>query len=51
MKAGFQIVSPCCTYVSIVMRAAFDDILVPGFYVRGQHDSEKNKNIFIYFLF
>ena len=27
-KTGFQIVSPCCTYVSIVMRAAFDDILV-----------------------
>ena len=25
---GFQIVSPCCTYVSIVMRAAFDDISV-----------------------
>ena len=27
-KTGFQIVSPCCTYVSIVMRAAFDDISV-----------------------
>ena len=28
-KTGFQIVSPCCTYVSIVMRAAFADISVP----------------------
>ena len=31
------------------MRAAFGDILVPGtpgFYVRAQHDPEKNKNIF-----
>ena len=26
---GFQIVSPCCTYVSTVMRSAFADILVP----------------------
>ena len=25
-KLVFQFVSPCCTYVSIVMRAAFDDI-------------------------
>ena len=28
-KTGFQIVSPCCTYVSTVMRSAFADILVP----------------------
>ena len=28
-KTGFQIISPYCTYVSIVMRAAFADILVP----------------------
>ena len=28
-KTGFQIVSPCCTYVSTVMRSAFGDILVP----------------------
>ena len=28
-KPGFQIVSHCCTYVSIVMRAAFADISVP----------------------
>ena len=28
-KNGFQIVSPCCTYVSTVMRYAFADILVP----------------------
>ena len=41
MKTGFQIVSPCCTYVSIVMSAAFDDISVPGFCVRAQHDPEK----------
>ena len=27
-KNGFQIVSPCCTYVSTVMRSAFADILV-----------------------
>ena len=27
-KTGFQIVSACCTYVSIVMRAAFADISV-----------------------
>ena len=26
---GFQIVSPCCTYVSTVMRSEFADILVP----------------------
>ena len=25
-KIGFQIVSPCCTYVSTVMRSAFADI-------------------------
>ena len=29
MKNWFQIVSPCYTYVSIVMRAAFADISVP----------------------
>ena len=28
-RHGFQIVSPCCTYVSTVMRSAFADILVP----------------------
>ena len=28
-KIGFQIVSPCCTYVSTVMRSAFADISVP----------------------
>ena len=28
-KNGFQIVSPCCKYVSTVMRSAFADILVP----------------------
>ena len=28
-KNGFQIVSPCYTYVSTVMRSAFADILVP----------------------
>ena len=28
-KNGFQIVSPCCTFVSTVMRSAFADILVP----------------------
>ena len=28
-KNGFQIVSPCCTYVSTVMRYTFADILVP----------------------
>ena len=28
-KKGFQIVSPCCTYVSTVMRSAFADILGP----------------------
>ena len=28
-KNGFQIVSPCCTYVYTVMRSAFADILVP----------------------
>ena len=28
-KNGFQIVSPCCTYVSTVMRSAFAYILVP----------------------
>ena len=28
-KNGFQIVSPCCKYVSTVMRYAFADILVP----------------------
>ena len=28
-KTGFQIISPYSTYVSIVMRAAFADILVP----------------------
>ena len=28
LKNGFQIVSPCCTYVSTVMRSAFADILV-----------------------
>ena len=28
-KNGFQIVSPCWTYVSTVMRSAFTDILVP----------------------
>ena len=35
------------------MRAAFDDISVPGFYVRAQHDPEKNKNknkLFIFYL-
>ena len=26
---GFQIVSPCCKYVSTGMRSAFADILVP----------------------
>ena len=29
LQTGFQIVSPCCTYVSTVMRSAFADILVP----------------------
>ena len=28
-KNGFQIVSPCCKYVSTGMRSAFADILVP----------------------
>ena len=28
-KLVFQIISPYCTYVSIVMRAAFADISVP----------------------
>ena len=28
-KTGFQIVSPCCTYVSTVMRSVFADMLVP----------------------
>ena len=28
-KNGFQIVSPCSTYISTVMRSAFADILVP----------------------
>ena len=28
-KNGFQIVSPCCTYVSTVMGSALADILVP----------------------
>ena len=28
-KKGFLIVSPCCTYVSTVMRSVFADILVP----------------------
>ena len=28
LKNGFQNVSPCCTYVSTVMRSAFADILV-----------------------
>ena len=28
-KKGFQIVSPCCKYVSTGMRSAFADILVP----------------------
>ena len=28
-KNGFQIVSPCCKYVSTVLRSAFADILVP----------------------
>ena len=50
-KTGFQIVSPCCTYVSIVMRAAFDDISVPGFYVRAQHDPEKKHYYLFIFLF
>ena len=28
-KTGFQIVSPCCTYVSTLMRSTFADMLVP----------------------
>ena len=28
-KTAFQIISPYCTYVSIVMKAAFADISVP----------------------
>ena len=28
-KTGFKIVSPCCTYVSTVMRSAFADISMP----------------------
>ena len=50
-KTGFQIVAPCCTYVSTVMRSAFADILVPlvplDFYVRAQHDPE----IFFFFIY
>ena len=52
-KTGFQIVSSCCTYVSTMMRSAFADILgapaTPGFYVRTQHDPEKNEIYFIFF--
>ena len=43
-KIGFQIVSPCCTYVSIVMRAAFDDIsvaLVPVDFMQGPNMTPK----------
>ena len=29
IQTGFQIVSTCCTFVSIVMRAAFADISLP----------------------
>ena len=53
-KTGFQIVSPC-TYVSIVMRAAFDDILValvPLDFMLGPNMTPKRKkNIFIFYLF
>ena len=56
-KTGFQIVSPCCTYVSTVMRYAFADISVPPatpvFYVRAKHDPRKKYNylFFSYFVF
>ena len=52
-KTGFQIVSPCCTYVSTVMRSAFADILVPlvpldFMFTRAQHDPKK---IFFFIFF
>ena len=60
MKTGFQIVSLSCTYVSSMMRAVFDDILVPWYpwilckdppppSVRAQHDPEKNNFVIFYF--
>ena len=39
-KNGFQIVSPCCTYVSTVMR-----------YVRAQHDPGKKFKLILFFLY
>ena len=55
-KNGFQIVSPCCSYVSTVMRSAvcwhFGAPGTPGFYVRAQHDPKKTIKIKKkYFLF
>ena len=53
-KTGFQIVSPCCTYVSTVMRSAFCWHFgapgTPGFYVRARHDPEKMIFFFIFFI-
>ena len=46
-KTGFQIVSPYCTYVSIVMRAAFADISVPLIPL----DLCKGPKLFLLFLF
>ena len=40
-KMVFKIVSPCCTYVSTVMRSAFADTLVPlvpWILCKAQHD-------------
>ena len=48
-KTGFQIVSPCCTYVSTVMRSAFAEISVnPCILCKGPTwpRQKSNKNVF-----
>ena len=48
-KTGFQIVSPCCTYLHCDEGCICWDFGAPGtpgFYVRAQHDPE----IFIFIL-
>ena len=54
-KTVFQIVSPCCTYVSTVMRSAFADIsvpLLPWILCKGPTwPRKKKKKNFILFIF
>ena len=51
-KTSFQIVSPCCTYVSTVMRSAFADILVPLVpWILCRGPTWPRKNVFFFFIF